>query len=287
MSNNSLAPKFVKQLRESHDYILTRLNFEPKIAIILGSGLGDFADALLNKTVISAADIPHYPVSTVSGHQGKLVFGFQGNIPIMAVQGRTHFYEGLSFFKITWVVRLMSRLGLEILIVTNAAGGINPTYQPGDLMVINDHINLMFGNPLVGSPDSYMGVYGKGETSENMYDEEFCQLINRAGKTLKIQLKNGILLATSGPSYETAAEIRMARQIGADAVSMSTIPEVLLANNLGIRTVGISLITNMATGLSSTILSHSEVTSMAKRSKLKFQELISRTIEQIDGVTVY
>jgi len=287
MNNNSVAPKFVKQLRESHDYILARLNFRPKIAIILGSGLGDFADALLNKTIISAADIPHYPVSTVSGHQGKLVFGFQDKIPLMAVQGRTHFYEGLSFFKITWVIRLMSRLGLEVLIVTNAAGGINPDYQPGDLMVIKDHINLMFGNPLIGIPGSSKSVEVKAQTRGKMYDEEYNQLINRVGKALNIQLKNGILLATSGPSYETAAEIRMARQFGADAVSMSTIPEVLLANVLDIRTVGISLITNMATGLSSTILSHSEVTSMAQRSKLKFQELISKTIEQIDGTIVY
>ena len=280
MSNiDPVPPNFLQQLQESKDYISSGLKIYPKIAIILGSGLGEFAESLSEKVLISTSDIPHYPASTVAGHQGKLVFGFQENVPLMVVQGRTHYYEGLPFFKISWVVRIMAEMGISILIVTNAAGGTNPSYLPGDLMLIKDHINLMFGNPLIGSPDDKTSNSSFGI---NMYDDELCRLTENSAEVMGIALRKGVLLATSGPSYETAAEIKMARKFGADAVSMSTIPEVIMAKFLGIRTVGISLITNMATGLSAAILSHTEVTRMAEQSKLKFQKLISGMIKKIN-----
>jgi purine-nucleoside phosphorylase len=284
MSNEyPTAPNFVQQLHESHDYISSRLKINPKIAIILGSGLGEFAESLSEKVILSAVDIPHYPGSTVAGHQGKLVFGFQEDVPLMAVQGRTHYYEGLPFFKVTWTVRLMAEMGISILIVTNAAGGINPSYLPGDLMLIRDHINLMFGNPLIGSPDVMSST---SDVRTNMYDDELCHLMENSAEVLSIPLRNGVLLATSGPSYETVSEIKMAGKFGADAVSMSTIPEVIMANFLGIRTVGISLITNMATGISVAILNHTDVTSMANRNKLKFQKLVSEAIKQISKKSI-
>ncbi len=264
-----------KQLAESTGYIRNSTELEPRIAVILGSGLGDFADSLSEKIKIPAAKIPHYPQSTVAGHKGFLVFGKLHGMPVLAVQGRTHYYEGHAIQNVAYVVRIMAELGIRTLLVTNAAGGVNLRFVPGDLMVIADHINFMFRNPLTGP-------VAQGETRwtdmNNAYDEEYIRLIEEIGLDLKIPLKKGILFSSTGPTYETASEVRMAQKFGADAVSMSTIPEVLVARSRGIRVAGISCITNLATGISKSPLSHKEVTEIANLVKTTFQRLVTETL---------
>ena len=271
MENNQPEKKLAKSLA----YIKKYCQLSPTIAIILGSGLGDFADKLQNKVKIPTNRIPHYPHSTVPGHKGFLVFGNIGKVPVMAVQGRTHFYEGYDIRDVAYVVRIMAKLYMKLLIVTNAAGGVNRNFKPGDLMIIRDHINFMFRNPL-------KGAVGKGETRwpdmGDAYDTEFSKIIEQTGIDLKIPLWQGTLFVSTGPTYETAAEVRMARSFGADAVSMSTVPEVLVARANNIRVVGISCITNYATGIGNKALSHHEVTEIANLVKDKFQKLIEEVI---------
>jgi purine-nucleoside phosphorylase len=276
--NHQPSEHFHRELEESCTYLADQVHIKPKMAVILGSGLGEFADSLSDKIVIPASEIPHYPVSTVSGHRGRLIFGSLDGFPLMAVQGRSHFYEGLSFQRVTWVVHMMADIGIKVLIVTNAAGGINPYFKPGDFMLIRDHLNFMNGNPLLGFGKSRNY---RSRAASDYYDIEISQMIIQTANEHKLALKEGVLLATNGPTYETAAEIRMIRQIGADAVSMSTIPEVILARQLQIRTAGISLITNPATGLSNTTLSHAEVTAVAEQSKAKFRLLLSGVMKHI------
>jgi len=269
-----------KSINESITYIESQTPIKPKIGIILGSGLGQFAEEINNEIKIGASQIPNYPQSTVEGHSGILIFGKIDAIPVIAIQGRTHYYEGHTIQNVAFVVRLLARLGVRLLIVTNAAGGINSRYKPGDLMIIQDHINLMFNNPLRGAvfnkelrwPDMY-----------NAYDEEVSSLIEKVGLQLKIPLKKGVLLASTGPSYETVAEIQMARKFGADAISMSTIPEVIVAKANQMKVVGISCITNMATGISDEILSHKEVIKIALKIHRKFHILLKAVISNYSG----
>ncbi len=264
-----------KSINESIAYIESQIAIKPKIAIILGSGLGQFAEEINDEIKIEASQIPNYPKSTVEGHSGILIFGKINAIPVIAVQGRTHYYEGHTIQNVAFVVRLLARLGVRLLIVTNAAGGINARYKPGDLMIIQDHINLMFNNPLRGAvfnkelrwPDMY-----------NAYDKEVSLLIEKVGLQLKIPLKKGVLLASIGPCYETVAEVQMARKFGADAISMSTIPEVIVAKANQLRVVGISCITNMATGISDEILSHKAVIKIALKIHQKFHTLLKAVI---------
>lgn len=264
-----------QQLQESLAYIRGRTSARPQVGLILGSGLGEFADALSDKHKIATADVPHYPPSTVEGHKGYLVLGNVKQVPVLAVQGRTHFYEGYSIDKVAYVVRLMGLLGVRILLVTNAAGGVNPLFRPGDLMIIVDHINFLFRNPLRGAvvapeprfPDMF-----------NDYDQELIDLIEDAALDQKIAMRKGVLFVSSGPTYETAAEVQMVRKLGGDAVSMSTVPEVIVARARGIRVAGISCITNLATGLSAQPLSHREVTEIAEQVKDKFQRLVWEVI---------
>ncbi|GAB4368968.1 MAG: purine nucleoside phosphorylase I, inosine and guanosine-specific [Calditrichia bacterium] len=265
-------------LKESVEYIRTFTNLEPNIGIILGSGLGDFAETLIDAVKIPTNQIPHFPTSTVVGHKGFLVAGRIENTPIWAVQGRTHYYEGHDIDKVAYVVRLLSELGIQVLLVTNAAGGVNPRFTAGDLMIIVDHINFMFRNPLRGP------VVEKEVRWPDMnfaYDKQLIEIIEQAGLDLKIPLKKGVLFVSTGPTYETAAEVQMVRKFGGDAVSMSTVPEVLVARARGIRVAGISCITNPATGISQTPLSHDEVTKVAEMVKVKFQNLIKEVILRI------
>ena len=249
-----------------------------KIAVILGSGLGSFGDSLTASVYVRTNQIPAYPVSTVAGHEGRLVFGTWSGIPVIAVQGRTHYYEGYSAKQITFIVRILAALGIKLLIVTNAAGGINRRLKPGDLMLITDHINLMFTNPLIGSLD-----YGEPRFPDmsDAYAHRYRQVAEEIARTRKIGLKFGTLYASSGPSYETGAEVRMIAKLGGDAVSMSTIPEVIAANHAGMAVLGISCITNMATGISRVPLSHDEVTATADRVRKKFIYLLTGIIEQL------
>jgi purine-nucleoside phosphorylase len=250
----------------------------PRIGIILGSGLGSFADTLENRIEIPTKNIPHYPQSTVEGHKGSLVIGNINSVSLLAVQGRTHYYEGYPVEKVTYIVRIMAQMGIKLMMVTNAAGGINQKFKPGDLMLITDHINYMFCNPLIG-PLKYDEP--RFPDMSDPYCSKYHALIEHIALENNIQLRQGVLYASSGPSYETAAEVRMVSQMGADAASMSTVPEVIAANQAGLDVLGISCVTNMATGISKQPLSHDEVTATANLVKLKFLKLVTGIITQI------
>ncbi len=265
-------------LNQSISYINNMTDNAPRLAIILGSGLGSFADMLEEPVKIPTGDIPFFPVSTVHGHQGYLIFGKWQGIQILALQGRTHYYEGYSIEKVTYVIRIFKALGIKILIVTNAAGGINENFSPGDLMLITDQINNMFQNPLRG-PLKYGGE--RFPDMSEPYSYKYFKLVHDAAEDNHINLKTGILYVSSGPSYETAAEVRMIRKIGGDAASMSTVPEVIVANQCGLEIIGLSCITNYATGLAEKPLSHDEVTETAKLAQEKFLKLISGIILRI------
>lgn len=266
------------KLKQATDFIKKHTNLKPKACIILGSGLGAFADTLEDKIKILTSEIPNYPKSTVEGHNGFLVFGYHKSIPIMAVQGRTHFYEGYSIQDVTFVVRIARALDIKMLMVTNAAGGINPRFNPGDLMLITDQVNYLFNSPLTGTLD-----YGEPRFPDmsNAYSVEYFEQIEGLALQRNISLKRGVLWVSSGPSYETAAEVKMIQKFGGDAGSMSTAPEVIAAVHAGMKVIGISCITNYATGISSQRLSHEEVTETANQVKEKFLSLVRGIIEEI------
>jgi purine-nucleoside phosphorylase len=269
-----------EQLKESLAFVRTKTKAQPTIGIILGSGLGPFADALQNRTVIETASIPHYPRSTVEGHAGKLVFGELAGKNILALQGRVHAYEGYSLQQVTYPVQVMAEIGIKNLIVTNAAGGINRHFQPGDLMLIVDHINLMFDNPLMGLNDDRLGPRFPDMSAP--YNLQLIELAEQIALELGIKLQKGVLAGLKGPTYETAAEIRMMQRLGADAGTMSTIPEVIAAVYRGLKVLGISCITNLATGMSDKKLSHDEVTEVAELVKDKFSKLITAIISKME-----
>lgn len=267
------------ELLETYNFIRNYIDKKPKIGIILGSGLGAFANQIEDRVAIPSTSIPFYPASTVEGHKGYLVFGKMNSIPLLVIQGRTHYYEGHSIKKVTYIVKIMAKIGVRILIVTNAAGGINPSFMPGDLMLITDQINNMFCNPLIGD-NNYKDLGGLDMFDP--YSSKYFPLVERIAIENNIPLRQGTLLALTGPSYETAAEIKMIAKIGADATSMSTIPEVIVANHVGLDVIGISCITNMATGISKKPLSHEEVTEMANLAEFNFKKLLEGIIYKIN-----
>lgn len=268
---------------EAVEYILKKVEISPKIAIVLGSGLGALAESIEQPTIIPSSDIPHHPVSTVPGHAGRWVIGKLNNADVLVVQGRVHFYEGYSLQEVTFPIHLMASLGVKILVLTTACGGINPEFKPGDLMLITDHINLGFGNPLIGKPDQQLGP--RFPDMSEAYDKKLLGLATAAGNDLGMPLRKGVFCWVTGPAYETAAEVRMMRILGADAASMSTVPEVIVANQRHLRVLGISLITNQGTGLSQAKLSHDEVTRVGRQMSSKLakllQELFRRESESI------
>lgn len=268
------------QLQESLQFVKSKIKIKPEIAIILGSGLGSLADIIENSVKISTAEIPYYPISTVSDHAGLWVIGELNNVPVLALKGRVHTYEGYSARKVTYGIRLMAELGIKKLIVTNASGGANRNFSPGDLMIITDHINLLFDNPLIG--DNQVPASQRFVDMYNAYDKIFIEKTLELGKSLGIPLQQGVLLTSKGPSYETAAEVRMASIIGADALTMSTVPEVIAARQKGIRVLGISCITNLATGISDRKLDHKEVQETADKIKDKFIRLVTEVIGKIN-----
>ena len=267
------ANDLTKRIKDSIRFIRSKTKLKSKIAIILGSGLGDFAEALLNQKVIETNSIPHYPHSTVEGHRGKLILGKIESISILAFQGRVHFYETGNLETVLYPIRVAHALGVRTLIITNAAGGINEKFRAGDLMMITDQINLTFENSIsnLQSPIS----------NRKLYDKDLQNIITAVAKEYGDNIQRGIYCGVKGPSYETAAEIEMIRRIGGDAVGMSTVNEVLLACALGMRIAGISCITNLATGISGETLSHEEVTDVANSVKQKFAELISGVVKRI------
>ncbi|RLD16020.1 purine-nucleoside phosphorylase [candidate division KSB1 bacterium] len=266
------------QVKEAVSFIRRHTEMQPRMAIILGSGLGPFADTLENSTVIPTETIPHYPRSTVEGHAGALVFGLHKGIPVLAVKGRTHFFEGYPIEQTTFVVRIMQELNIPLLLVTNASGSTNLRVPPGSLMLITDQVNFLFQNPLRGPLE-----FGEPRFPDmsNVYTREFFDLVDQIALDRGVALKHGVLWVSTGPSYETAAEIRMIRRFGGDAVSMSTVPEVIAAAHAGMKVIGISCITNYATGILPRKLTHDEVTETANRVNKQFTSLVSGIIESV------
>lgn len=268
-----------EQINEAAQYLLDKLNAQPDIGLILGSGLGVLADEMENAQVISYESIPHFPLSTVEGHAGELVAGkLQGRNVIM-MKGRFHLYEGYDPGTVTLPIRVMRQLGVRTLLVTNAAGGIRTTMQAGDLMLITDHINWMFRNPLMGPNDTRLGV--RFPDMSEAYSLQLRVIARQAAEELGIPLLEGVYLGLLGPSYETPAEIRMLRALGADAVGMSTVPEVIAANHAGLQVLGISCITNLASGILDKPLSHAEVIETTERVKARFVNLVKGIILRI------
>ncbi len=264
---------------ESLNFIRTKTDFQPEIGLILGSGLGSYAETLDNKISIPTSSIPNYPESTVIGHEGKLIFGNIGSKKVLAVKGRVHYYEGYTMEAVTFIVRIMHALGVKSLIVTNAAGAVKDQFSPGDLMFITSHINFFFDNPLRGPNEDSVGP--RFPDMEQDYDRAYINLAERIALSLKIRTQRGVYCASSGPTYETRAEVKMFQKLGADAVGMSTVPEVIMAKYYGMRVLGISCITNLGTGISPVPLSHEEVTETANRVKNDFQKLLKEIILQI------
>lgn len=267
------------RIQESVNYIKSKITIQPQVGIILGSGLGEMADTLENMTVIKYSEVPNLPVSTVKGHKGQFVFGKLQGKDVVMMQGRFHYYEGNKMEDIVLPVYIMKYLGIETLIVTNAAGGVNMSFKPGDLMLIKDHVNLAFNNPLIGKNDDNIGV--RFPDMSSAYDEELIKLAKSAAETLKIEIQEGTYFMFSGPTYETPAEIKMTRILGGDAVGMSTVPEVIAARHCGIKVLGISCITNMAAGILNQSLNHEEVIEVSNRVKDKFISLINEFVRKL------
>ena len=265
------------EIKEAAEYILQNCAFRPKMAVILGSGLGDYGDSLKEAQYIDYRNIPHFPVSTVQSHKGR----FAVNEKVLCMQGRFHYYEGYSMEEVTFPIRVMKETGIETLLVTNASGGVNKGFSCGDFMVIKDHINFMGANPLRGKNMDDFGP--RFPDMSNAYDRKLREEIEKTAHNLGIALKTGVYMAFSGPSFETPAEIKMARAMGADAVGMSTVPEVIIANHCGMKVMGISLITNMASGVTGEPLSHEEVMETGERVKPVFMKLVEALVEKQYG----
>ena len=253
-------------------------SFRPEIGVILGSGLGEFADEYCD-VAVSYAEIPNFIKSTVQGHKGRLVFAEISGKKVVMMQGRFHFYEGHSIQKVVFPVKVMKKIGVETLIVTNAAGGVNYNFRPSDLMIITDHINHMGVNPLIGPNDDTMG--DRFPDMSNIYTKEYVDLAKKIATKLGIDIQEGVYMAFTGPSYETPAEVKMARTLGADAVGMSTVPEVVVASWAKMKVIGLSCICNSAAGVSTVGLSHADVIKAAEEAKVKFKKLVKEIIKEL------
>jgi len=266
-------------VEEAAAAIRRRCGTLPETAIVLGSGLGDFADTLLDAIVTPYNDLPHWPVSNVVGHAGRLVIGRAGGKCIAALGGRAHFYEGHDLATVVFGTRVMGRLGVKRIILTNAAGGINTGFAEGALMIIDDHINMLGSNPLVGANDDRFGPRFPDMTE--VYSSRLRHIADDAARARRIPVSHGVYVAVHGPSYETPAEIRALRSIGADAVGMSTVPEAIAARHMGLEVLGISCITNLAAGVLPQPLVHEDVMETARRVRGSFISLLEGIIERV------
>ena len=268
-----------EKLSVAAQYVQGVRKFTPKVAMVLGSGLGPFVDRVQGATSISYEDIPYFNETTVEGHSGRLILGHVNDVPLAILQGRLHAYEGYEMDEIVFPVRMLATLGAEILILTNAAGGINQDFTPGDLVLINDHINLMGRNPLVGPNINKLGPRFPDMTQA--YHPELRELFHQVARQHDIPLRNGVYCSLLGPTYETPAEIKMLATVGGDMVGMSTVPEAIAANHLGLKVAGVSCITNMAAGISNSKLDHDDIKGEALKVMEEFSNLLSFAIEKI------
>jgi purine-nucleoside phosphorylase len=267
---------------EAARYVLAKAQGRaPRAAVVLGSGLGGVADAINDAVEIPYNEIPHFVTSTVQGHDGKLIIGSCDGVDVVLMKGRVHFYEGYSMEEVTLPVRVFSLMGIRTLVLTNAAGGTAPYLKPGSLMAITDHINMMGENPLRGANDERFGPRFPDLTS--VYTPAYVEAAHEAAREIGVVLSEGVYMALRGPSYETPAEIRMMRKLGADAVGMSTVPEAIVARHCGMNILAISCITNVAAGLTASVINHNEVMEVGERAGKQLAELIVRVIPRLVG----
>ena len=267
-----------EQVKVAYESIKSELPFVPKVGLILGSGLGDYAKNIDVIKEIPYSEIPGFPVSTVSGHDGKFIFGYVGEVPIVCMKGRVHYYEGYSVQQVVMPIRLMGKFGISILFLTNAAGGMGDGFKAGDLMLIVDQISLFAPNPLIGPNIDELGV--RFPDMSNIYNKELCEIIRQSANNLDIELKEGIYTMDSGPSYESPADVRLLKLLGTSAIGMSTVPEAIAANHMGIKVCGLSCITNLASGISEKPLSHDEVKEAGILVSNKMSRLVSECIKR-------
>jgi purine-nucleoside phosphorylase len=267
----------VEQMRtmldEASGYIKSQIQFEPKIGIILGTGLGSLVNGLQITGTVEYDRIPHFPVSTVESHHGKLLFGTLRGKPVVCMQGRFHYYEGYSLQQIAFPIRVLKTLGMETLIVSNACGGLNPNFAPGDIMLIKDHINFFPGNPLLGPNDDSLGL--RFPDCYEVYSHKYIELARKVALEMKLRLQEGVYIAVTGPTLETAAEYRMFRILGADAVGMSTVPEVIAAHHQGTKILGFSIVTDMGLPDNMHPCSIASVLKVAGEAEPKLRDLIA------------
>ncbi len=270
--------ELVAQLDEAVTWIGGKTRLRPAIGLVLGSGLGAFAETLQGATRLAYKQIPHFPTATAIGHKGELVIGTSNGTPVAVMSGRVHHYEGYSFEQVVFPVRVLGRFGVRTLLLTNAAGSVNVNYHPGELMLIVDHINFTGGNPLVGAHAQALGE--RFFDMSDAYDPRLREIAEKACRKHGVTVRSGVYIGMTGPSYETPAEIKMARALGADAVGMSTVPEVIAARHMKLRVLGLSCITNMAAGVTKRPLDHKEVLEIAERAKQGLLDVLANIIEQ-------
>ena len=268
-----------EKLMRCYKTVKENVDFQPKVALVLGSGLGDYADRMEIEAELDYHDIDGFPVSTIPGHKGRFVFGHVGEVPVVVMQGRVHYYEGYSIQDVVLPVRLMRMMGAEVLFLTNAAGGVNYDFHAGDLMMITDQISSFVPSPLIGPNMEELGV--RFPDMSDVYDKELQNVIRATAKELNIPLREGVYLQLTGPAYESPAEVRMCRILGADAVGMSTACEAVAANHMKMKICGISCISNLACGMTDQPLDHKEVQEAADRVAPLFRKLVTRSIQEI------
>lgn len=268
--------KAYEKLTKCHKSVKKKIDFKPKAALVLGSGLGDYAKEIKVEAALDYKDIEGFPVSTVPGHKGRFIFGYVKEVPVVAMQGRVHYYEGYRMEDVVLPIRLMKKMGAEVLFLTNAAGGINEKFHAGDLMLIKDQISSFVPSPLIGPNMDKLGT--RFPDMSDIYDKELRSLIKKTAKKLDIPLQKGVYIQLTGPAYESPAEVRMCRLLGADAVGMSTACEAVAANHMGMKICGISCISNLACGMTDQPLSHEEVQEAADKAAPMFKKLVTECI---------
>lgn len=265
-----------EKLTVCYESVRKRIDFRPSVALVLGSGLGDYADSIRVEAELSYGEIEGFPVSTVPGHDGRFIFGYVGEVPVVCMKGRVHYYEGYPISDVVLPVRLMRKMGAKLLFLTNASGGVNPEYKAGDLMMLTDHIACFVPNPLIGANADALGV--RFPDMSHIYDEDLQEMIRGCAGEEGISIREGVYLQLTGPSYESPAEVRMLRTLGADAVGMSTAVEAVAANHMGMKICGISCVCNLAAGLTPEPLTHEEVQEAANAAAPLFQRLVTASI---------
>lgn len=271
-----------QKLLSCYDCLKKRIKFTPKVALVLGSGLGEYAETIQIVASLNYSDIIDFPVSTVAGHRGRFVFGYIEEVPVVIMQGRIHYYEGYEIEDVVLPIRLMKLMGAEILFLTNSAGGVNPEFEAGDFMLIKDQISSFVPSPLIGENIDSLGT--RFPDMSHIYDLELQQLIRKSAQKLDICLREGIYLQFTGPNYESPAEVRMARLLGADAVGMSTAVEAIAANHMGMRVCGVSFVSNLGCGMTDEPLTHEQVKEAADMAAPYFKKLITLVVTSIKTI---